>query len=659
MGKKVIGIDLGTGFSCLSVMENGKPTIIVNADGNRTMPSVVAFTDDGKVVGSAAKRQATTNSEKTIFEAKRLIGRKYKDKDVQSFEKISPFKLSEGTDGEVVIEIDDEQVSPVEISAAILSELKKYAEEYLGEEVTDAVVTVPAYFNDSQRQATKDAGKIAGLNVKRIVNEPTAAALAYGMGEDKNEKVLIVDTGAGTHDVSLLDLGDGVTEVIATSGDTFLGGTDFDQRIVEWLADEFKKTDGIDLREDNMALQRLKEESEKAKKELSSTNEVEINIPFVTADASGPKHLNIKLSRAKFEDMTSDLVEKILVPCRTVLEDSKTEKDDIDEVILVGGSTRIPAIQKAVESFFGKKANKSVNPDEVVAMGAAIQGGIFMGEVDDVLLLDVTPLSLSIETLGGVATRLIEKNTTIPTNQQQVFSTAEANQPIVSIHVLQGERPMAMDNKTLGKFDLSDIPPAPRGIPQIEVKFDIDADGILSVTAKDLGTNKEQTIVIKDSSGLSAEDIDRMVKDAEEHAEDDKIKKEFIDTKNQGEGAIFQVEKALKEHEELITEEEKELIETKITELKEVLTKDVKDDIVRQMEHLNDAFHKVSEKIYAQNPPEGPPMDGPPEGFNPEDFTEGGPKAPPKGFAEAQATGPQGPPEEDVVDVKEEETNTK
>ncbi len=602
---KVIGIDLGTGFSCVSVMEGDKPEVIVNSDGNRTMPSVVAFTDDEKLVGSAAKRQATTNPEKTIYEAKRLIGRMYDDKDVQDFKKIAPFELVKGKAGEVLIKIDDKEVSPVEISAAVLSELKKYAEDNLGEKVIEAVITVPAYFNDQQRQATKDAGKIAGLDVKRIINEPTAAAMSYGFADSgKEEKILIVDTGAGTHDVSLLDIGDGVTEVIATNGDSFLGGTDFDQRIVNYLADEFNKSAGIDLRQDNMALQRLKDEAEKAKKELSTSKEVEINIPFITADAIGPRHLNIKLSRAKFESLTADLIERIIKPCKVVMADAKISKDEINEVVLVGGSTRIPAIQKAVKDFFGKELNKSVNPDEAVSLGAAIQGGIFSGEVKDVLLLDVTPLSLSLETLGGVATQLIEKNTTIPTQKTQTFSTAVDNQPAVSLHIVQGERGMATDNKTLGRFDLNDIPPSPRGVPQIEVSFDLNADGILEVSAKDLGTGKEQSIKIEASSGLSESDIEKMVKDAEENVDADKQKRELVDMRNNAEGTIFQVEKAIKDNEEKITDEMKEPVEKSIEELKEYLTNEDPSVIKGYMDSVNTAFHKIAEVIYEQ--PEQP-----------------------------------------------------
>ena len=603
---KIIGIDLGTGFSCVSILEQGEPRIIVSSDGNRTTPSVVAYTDSGKIVGNSAKRQAATNPTRTIYEAKRLIGRLYSDKEVQDFAKIAPFTLKEGTKGEVLIEVDGKDISPVEISASVLAEMKKYAEDYLGETVTEAVITVPAYFNDAQRQATKDAGTIAGLDVKRIISEPTSAALCYGFDGQKEEKVLIVDTGAGTHDVSLLELGDGVVETKATSGDSFLGGTDFDQIIVNWLVTEFKKEEGIDLRNDNMALQRLKDEAEKAKKELSSAMEVSISLPFITADASGPKHLNTKLTRASFDAMTSGLVERILVPCKTVLNDAGLAKEDIDEVILVGGTTRIPAVQKAVEDFFGKKANKSVNPDEVVAQGAAIQASIIAGDTTDILLLDVTPLSLSLETLGGVATKIVEKNTSIPCQRKQVFSTATDNQNAVSIHVLQGEREMAMDNKTLGRFDLVGIPPAARGVPQIEVSFDIDANGIVTVSAKDLGTNKEQSIKIESSSGLSKEDIERMVKDAEEHAEEDKKKREMAETRNNAEGTIIQIEKALKEFGDKVTDEEKEEISKKIETLKELLTSDVKADIDEGIKQLNDSFHVVSQKIYAEQAPPQP-----------------------------------------------------
>ncbi len=606
---KIVGIDLGTGFSVVSVMENGSSKIIVNSDGNRTTPSVVAFTDEGKLVGGAAKRQAATNAERTIYEAKRLIGRLYKDKEVQDFAKTAPFKLKEGTNGEVLIDVAGKTLSPVEISAAVLAEMKKYAEDYLGEAVTEAVITVPAYFTDAQRQATKDAGKIAGLDVKRIISEPTSAALAYGFEGKKEEKVLIVDTGAGTHDVSLLELGGGVVETKATSGDSFLGGTDFDQIIVNWLVDEFKKSEGIDLSKDNMALQRLKDEAESAKKELSSSSETTINLPFITATASGPKHLTMKLSRSKFDAMTAHLVERILVPCKTVLRDSGVDIKDIDEVILVGGSTRIPAIQKAVEDFFGKKVNKSVNPDEVVAQGAAIQASIIAGVTTDVLLLDVTALSFSIETLGGIATKVIEKNTSIPVLRTQVFSTAADNQNAVSIHVIQGEREMAQDNKTLGRFDLVGIPPAPRGVPQIEVSFNIDANGILTVAAKDLGTGKEQSIKIESSSGLSKEDIARMVDEAAEHAEADKAKRSLIEAKNQAENTAYQMEKTLKESSDKVSDEEKESIETKIKELREILTTTTSvEELNQKVEELNATFHPVAEKIYAQ----APPMDTPP-----------------------------------------------
>ena len=600
---KIIGIDLGTGFSCVSVMESGSPKVIVNSDGNSTTPSVVAYTNDARLVGNAAKRQSATNAERTIYESKRLIGRLYKDKEVQDFAKIAPFKLKEGTKGEVLIEVDDKDISPVEISAAVLAEMKKYAEDYLGESVNDAVVTVPAFFTDAQKQATIDAGVIAGLKVHRIISEPTSAALAYGFDGSKDEKVMIVDIGSGTSDTSILELGEGVVEVIATHGDSFLGGVDLDMRIVNWLIDEFKKEEGIDLSKDNMALNRLKDEAEKAKKALSSSAETDINLPFITADANGPKHLAKKLTRAKFESMISDLVDRIQVLCKTVLKDSKFEKADIDEIILVGGSTRIPAIQKAVEDFFGKKANKSVNPDEVVAQGAAIQASIIAGDTTDVLLLDVTALSFSIETLGGIATKIVEKNTSIPVLRKQVFSTAADNQNAVSIHVVQGEREMAQDNKTLGRFDLVGIPPAPRGVPQIEVSFNIDANGILTVSAKDLGTGKEQSIKIESSSGLSKEDIARMVADAEEHAEADRLKKELIETRNNAESTVYQMEKTLKDNIDKISEEEKTNIEEKIKVLKESLLSDNKDVILKNIEELNNAFHPVAQKMYSQAPP--------------------------------------------------------
>jgi molecular chaperone DnaK len=635
MSKKIIGIDLGTSNSCVAILENKKPKVLINALGDDTTPSVVAYTKEGRLVGGTAKRQATTNPKNTILEAKRLIGRMYDDKDVQEFKSSASFDIVKGSNGEALVEIEGKKISPVEVLAAVLSEMKKLAEDYLGEEVSEAVITVPAFYTDAQKTATIDAGKVAGFTkVRRIISEPTSATLAY---DDKEGKFIVFDLGGGTMDCSLVEVGDGVTEVLATHGNMSLGGKDFDQKIIDWLVAEFKKVEGIDLSKDIMALARLKESAETAKKELSSLNEAAINLPYITANEDGPKHLNMKLSRAKFDSMTEDLVKAAIEPCKQVLEDSKISTNDITDVLLVGGSTRILAVRKAVEEFFNKKANKSLDPDTVVAQGAAIQAGIMMGEVNDVLLLDVTPLSLSIETLGGVATRLIDKNTTIPTNKTQIFSTAADNQPSVSIHVLQGEREMAAGNKTLGKFDLTDLPPAQRGVPQIEVSFDIDADGILSVSAKDLGTGKEQSIKIESSSGLSEEDIVRMVKDAEDHAEEDKKKLELVSVKNQADGTIFQMEKAMKEHEETITEEEKATLEENITTLKETLTTDDKDSILKALQELNDSFHKVSEKIYAQQaPPEGPPP-----GFDPNnpEHQQGDFQEAPSGASKEEAEG--------------------
>jgi len=523
---KVIGIDLGTTNSCVAIVEGGETKVIHNSEGSNTTPSVVAFMDNGeRIVGQSAKRQAITNPEKTIFEAKRLIGRKFNSKEVQEFMKVAPFKIIEAKNGDAWVKVGDKEYAPQEISALVLQKMKKTAEDYLGHEVKEAVITVPAYFNDAQRQATKDAGRIAGLEVLRIINEPTAAALAYGLDKSgkKDQKIAVFDLGGGTFDISILEIADGVFEVKATNGDTYLGGANFDQKIIDWLADEFKKETGIDLRKDRMALQRLKEAAEKAKHELSNTMETEINLPFITADASGPKHLNMKLTRAKFEALVADLIERLVAPCETCIKDSGLSKSDIDEVILVGGMTRMPRVQQKVKEIFGKEPHKGVNPDEVVAIGAAIQGAVLKGEVKDVLLLDVTPLSLGIETLGGVFTKLIEKNTTIPCKKSQIFSTAADNQTAVTIHVLQGEREFAEHNKSLGRFDLVGIPPAPRGVPQIEVTFDIDANGIVNVSAKDLGTGKQQAIKITPNSGLSEEEIQRMVKDAEAHrAEDEK-----------------------------------------------------------------------------------------------------------------------------------------
>jgi molecular chaperone DnaK len=587
-------------------MEGGEPEVIANAEGARTTPSMVAFSENGeRLVGQQAKRQAVTNPENTLFAIKRLIGRKFDSEAVKKDIEISPFKIIEAENGDAWVEARDKKYSAPEISAMILQKMKQTAEDFLGEEVTDAVVTVPAYFNDSQRQATKDAGKISGLNVLRIINEPTAAALAYGLDKKEDEKIAVFDLGGGTFDVSILELGDGVFEVKATNGDTFLGGEDFDQRIIEYVADEFKKEQGIDLRSDKMALQRLKEGSEKAKCELSSSMETDINLPFITADQSGPKHLNIKLTRAKLESICEDLIKKLVAPCKTALKDAGMSASDVDEVILVGGMTRMPAVQEKVQEIFGKAPNKGVNPDEVVAIGAAIQGGVLKGEVKDVLLLDVTPLSLGIETLGSVMTKLIEKNSTIPCKKSQIFSTAADNQPAVSVHVLQGEREMAGDNKTIGRFELVGIPAAPRGVPQVEVTFDIDANGILNVSAKDLGTGKEQSIRITASSGLSEEEIEKMVQEAEAHASEDTAKRELIEARNQADGIIYTTEKSLKEHSDQIDSETKANIEKALEELKAVMEGDDKDAINSKMEALAQSAHKLAEAMYAKAETEG------------------------------------------------------
>ncbi|HPX61924.1 MAG TPA: molecular chaperone DnaK [Deltaproteobacteria bacterium] len=602
---KVIGIDLGTTNSCVSIMEGGEPVVIANSEGSRTTPSMVAFSDsDERLVGQQAKRQAVTNPENTLYAIKRLIGRKFESEAVKRDIAISPFKIVKADNADAWVEVRGKRYSPPEISAIVLQKMKKTAEDYLGTTVTDAVITVPAYFDDSQRQATKDAGKIAGLNVLRIINEPTAAALAYGLDKKKDEKIAVFDLGGGTFDISILELGDGVFEVKSTNGDTFLGGEDFDQLVIDWIADEFKKDQGIDLRGDKMALQRLKEAAEKAKCELSSSMETDINLPFITADASGPKHLTMKLSRAKLESICGELLAKLEGPCRTAMKDAGLSASDIDEVILVGGMTRMPAVQQKVEAIFGKTPNRGVNPDEVVAIGAAIQGGVLKGDVKDVLLLDVTPLSLGIETLGSVMTKLIEKNTTIPCRKSQVFSTAADNQPAVSIHVLQGEREMARDNKTLGNFELTGLPPAPRGIPQIEVTFDIDANGIVHVSAKDLGTGKEQSIRITASSGLSQEEIDKMVRDAEAHAEEDKKRREAIEARNQADSMVYSTEKSLKEFGDKIDAVEKGNIENKIADLKKVMEGEDAEAIKKATEELAQSAHKLAEAMYAHKAPE-------------------------------------------------------
>jgi len=603
---KVIGIDLGTTNSCVAIMDGSQAKVLENAEGARTTPSVVAFLEnEEKLIGQPAKRQAVTNAQDTIFAAKRLIGRSFEDETVKKDIKKVPYKIIKSDNGEAWLEGKGKKYSPSQISAFILQKMKETAEKYLGQAVTKAVITVPAYFNDAQRQATKDAGKIAGLEVLRIINEPTAAALAYGLEKKNGQKIAVYDLGGGTFDVSILEIGDGVFEVKSTNGDTFLGGEDFDDAIVDYLINEFKKDNGIDLRNDKLALQRLKEAAEKAKIELSSAAQTEINLPFITADKTGPKHVNLKFTRAKLEALVADLVEKTLEPCKIALKDSGFSAAEINEVVLVGGMTRMPKIVETVKNFFGKAPNKSVNPDEVVAMGAAIQGGVLQGDVKDVLLLDVTPLSLGIETLGGVSTKLIDKNTTIPTKKSQVFSTAEDNQPAVSIRVLQGEREMASDNKILGNFELVGIPPAARGTPQIEVTFDIDANGIVNVSAKDKGTGKEQKIQIQASGGLSEEEIQKMVKEAEANKEADKKKRESVDARNQADSLVFSTEKSLKEHGDKISAEEKKAIETGVSDLKKSLEGDDVEDIKKKTQNLVQVSMKLGEAVYkSQQKPE-------------------------------------------------------
>jgi molecular chaperone DnaK len=653
---KVIGIDLGTTNSCVAIMEGGKPRVIENSEGDRTTPSIVAFSKDDEVlVGQSAKRQAVTNPQNTLFAVKRLIGRKFEDDVVQKDIGMVPYKIIKADNGDAWVEVHGKKMAPPEISARVLMKMKKTAEDYLGETVTEAVITVPAYFNDSQRQATKDAGRIAGLSVKRIINEPTAAALAYGLDKQgADRKIAVYDLGGGTFDISIIEIaevdGERQFEVLSTNGDTFLGGEDFDLRIINFLAEEFLKESGVDVRRDPLAMQRLKEAAEKAKIELSSSQQTDVNLPYITADASGPKHLNVKLTRAKLESLVEDLVQRTIGPCRVALKDAGLEAKDVAEVILVGGQTRMPLAQKYVRDFFGKEPRKDVNPDEAVAVGAAVQAGVLSGEVKDVLLLDVTPLSLGIETLGGVMTKLIEKNTTIPTKAANVFSTADDNQTAVTIHVLQGERERAQDNKSLGKFDLSDIPPAPRGMPQVEVTFDIDANGILNVSAKDKATAKEQRIIIRASSGLNEEEIKRMVKDAESHAAEDRKFRELVETRNRADALLHQVEKALKDLGDKVTPEERAKAESALGDLRSVLKSDDKEAIEKKTEALAQASASIAQRAYAANPPGQGGGAGPDTGSGPSDG---------QGAASGSSAGAGAKSEENVVDAEFEEVRDK